>query len=128
MDQAGGLQLLDTPDVDVTPYALRLARREAHRPGIVAASGDAVDPAEAQRPVEGLLVGEGRLPGFHLVEAQHDLPRLVVIPFEPRPERLLRGKETRRAHLRHSPATSGSRSCAACDGANAAKRSGARRP
>ena len=54
------LELPDAADVDLAPDALRSPRREADVQLARRRRGDAVDPAEAKRLVERLLVGDAR--------------------------------------------------------------------
>ncbi|HVT58627.1 MAG TPA: hypothetical protein VHR45_09515 [Thermoanaerobaculia bacterium] len=63
-----------------------MARRELLRVTVVVeAPHDAVDPAEADRFLDGVLVGDPRLAGVLLVEDEPDLEVGVVMAREPGP-------------------------------------------
>src|SRR5262245_10425237 len=63
-DSAVRLELAEAPEVDRAPLALRLARAEADAEARrVEGAPYAVDPAQAQRLVEGLAVAEASAPG-----------------------------------------------------------------
>src|SRR5207253_4462416 len=74
-------QLLRPADVDVAPDAARPPRRKADRVALVIDPlADAVDPAEAERLVDGFFPGDARLPRIHFVEADEQfLLRAVVL-------------------------------------------------
>src|SRR5262249_12367821 len=70
--------------VGVRPEAARLARRELARVTVVVEPADqAVDPAEAKRLLDRVLVVDRCLAGVRLVEHEPDPGRRAVIRFEP---------------------------------------------
>src|SRR6185295_6434381 len=103
MHATGGLEARGMRQFDLAPVALRLARREAHAEArLVEAAPHPVDPAEAERLVERLLVGE---PGARagLGEAHEQLARAVVVLRQPLAEGG-GGGEGARAHALHRSA------------------------
>src|SRR5258708_788407 len=106
------LQLAHALDVDEAPVAARLARREAlDVAALVHGLAHAVDPAEAECLVEGLPVGDARLAGALVEEADPQLGDGVVGLLEPGAELARRTEEPRRlgaparAHARAAPAS-----------------------
>jgi hypothetical protein len=71
-------------DVHRAPDALRLARAEPHAEAVgVHAPTHPVDPAEAERLIQRLRVGEAPLLGLRLVATHHQLARRLVMRGEP---------------------------------------------
>src|SRR5205814_8685057 len=85
--QAESVQLAKALDVDRAPHAALAPRREALRGGVVAQRvADAVDPAETQLLVDGVLPCH-RGPARPLqVIAEPQLARSVVVRLEPSPK------------------------------------------
>ena len=71
--------------VQIGPKAIRFARSELPRISVVVEPADqAVDPTEAERFLDGVLVVDRRLARVRLVEHEPDLARGAVIRVEPR--------------------------------------------
>jgi hypothetical protein len=71
-------------DVDATPDAPRLARREADTEAhIVQAPPNAVDPAEAERLIEGLGIPHAPIGRMDLEEANDQFGAVGVVLLEP---------------------------------------------
>ena len=98
MHPAELLQFADPLDVDRAPDAPLPSRREADRPGELAAAAAAVDPAVSERLIQGFLIGHARLARRFLVEADEKLAGRLVVLVEPRAPVGRRFEEGRPGH------------------------------
>src|SRR4030095_9601940 len=79
--------------IDDAPLATGPARREALRKAVlVQCATHAIDPAEAQRFVEGFAIGHAALARMHFVQAQVELRHARVIALEPQAQLRARRK------------------------------------
>src|SRR5215216_4351614 len=93
-------QLANALDIDCAPNAARAAWGEPVRVAVVVdAPPDAIDPPEAERLVERLLIGDRRFARVFLVEPDQQLGRLVVMRCVPLAE-LVGGGEIDGVHMR----------------------------
>src|SRR5206468_901085 len=84
--QAGLFEAPHALAISLRPVALRPARREVQRGALlVDRLRLAVDPAEAQRLLDGGLVLDARLAGWLLVRDEPDARRPVVVALQPAP-------------------------------------------
>src|SRR6266487_5581123 len=107
LEQPSAVQFHPAPAIDVRPFAGRFARRHLDRKAIVVESlHQAVDPAEAERFANEVLVRQRFHARVGLVKYEPNSATRFVVPCEPRAPFGARSHVEQRqlCHVRHRPA------------------------